>query len=213
MSEKEFELKELKMPLFFLILLPILEIYLFVEIGEQIGGGATVLLILGTAILGITLIRQQGFATLAQAQADMARGIPPVKAMGHGLLILLAGGLLVVPGFLTDSIGALLLLPPVRAFIGTSVISALVPIDLFKNDLFKNMPGTHFHQETRQETRQESHQQKTAQTFRKTFEQKTAHDKTAKPHAASNKSSREPSRGPIIDADFEVSQDSDNSKK
>lgn len=77
-------------------------------------------------------MRRQGIAALKQAQTDMARGVPPVKAIGHGLLILLAGGLLLVPGFFTDGVGFLLLIPPVRGFLGEVIIGALIPIEIFQ---------------------------------------------------------------------------------
>ena len=103
-------------PLIFIIV-PIIEITLFVQIGGAIGLGWTLLVILATAMLGARAIRRQGIDALARAQAQMATGKPPVGEIVHGLLILMAGILLLTPGFMTDALGFLLLFPPTRLFV------------------------------------------------------------------------------------------------
>ena len=100
-----------------LIIVPIIEITLFVQIGGAIGLGWTLLVILATAMFGAHAIRRQGIDALARAQAQMATGKPPVGEIVHGVLILMAGILLLTPGFMTDALGFLLLFPPTRLFV------------------------------------------------------------------------------------------------
>ena len=100
-----------------LIIVPIIEITLFVQIGGAIGLGWTLLVILATAMLGARAIRRQGIDALARAQAQMATGKPPVGEIVHGVLILMAGILLLTPGFMTDTLGFLLLFPATRLFV------------------------------------------------------------------------------------------------
>ena len=91
-----------------LIIVPIIEITLFVQIGGSIGLGWTLFIILATAMIGARAIRRQGINALARAQAQMASGQPPVGEIVHGVLILIAGVLLMTPGLLTDALGIFL---------------------------------------------------------------------------------------------------------
>lgn len=100
-----------------LIIVPIIEITLFVQIGGAIGLGWTLLVILATAMLGARAIRRQGIDALTRAQAQMVTGKPPVGEIVHGVLILMAGILLLTPGFMTDALGFLLLVPATRLFV------------------------------------------------------------------------------------------------
>lgn len=99
-----------------LLLLPLIEIAGFVIVGGEIGVFSTLALILLTGMAGILLLRRQGFDTLRRAQARMNQGEPPVREVFDGICLALAGVLLIVPGFLTDIIGVLLFLPPVRSW-------------------------------------------------------------------------------------------------
>ena len=99
---------------FLLLVIPVLEIAAFVVIGGQIGLFWTLLLILATAVAGSILLRIQGFRVLSEIRAVLDRGAVPGRELGHGAMILAAGVLLLTPGFITDSIGFLLFLPPVR---------------------------------------------------------------------------------------------------
>jgi UPF0716 protein FxsA len=104
------------LPIIFLVV-PILEIAVFILIGQQIGLGWTLLLILVTAIIGVYLLRQQGFGVLAQIREDVNAGRLPAQAMAHGVLILVAGLLLLTPGFVTDTLGFLLFVPSIRDWV------------------------------------------------------------------------------------------------
>ena len=81
------------------------------------GWGATIWLILMTGVIGGTLAHRQGFATIQKIQSDMAQGRMPAGALLDGLLILVAGLVLITPGIITDCIGFSLLIPPVRQLI------------------------------------------------------------------------------------------------
>lgn len=107
-------------------LLPIIEIALLVNVGEVIGGWNTVAIVIFTAALGAYLVRQQGLATLLQAQQRLQQGQVPGQQMAEGLLLVVAGVLLVTPGFITDGIGFLLCLPVTRPFIAKKLLTNLV---------------------------------------------------------------------------------------
>lgn len=97
-----------------LIAIPVIEIALFIELGGFIGVWATIALVIGTAILGAALLRAQGFAAMSRLQASLAEGGDPRGPMAHGVMILIAGMLMLTPGFFTDTIGFLLLIPSLR---------------------------------------------------------------------------------------------------
>ena len=99
------------------ISVPLLELWLLIEVGSGIGGLSTIALCLFTAALGGLLIRWQGMSTLIDAQKRMAHGEAPVDHGLHGVMIAFSGVLLFTPGFITDSIGFLLLFPPFRRLI------------------------------------------------------------------------------------------------
>jgi len=107
------------MPLFrilFILFLtiPLIEIYLFIQVGEVIGGFATIFLIVFTAVLGVWLLRWQGLITLNRLQTTMAQGELPAVPLIEGMMLLVAGALLLTPGFFTDTIGFILLVPGLR---------------------------------------------------------------------------------------------------
>lgn len=93
---------------------PIVEIAVFIQVGEQIGLWPTLAIVIATAIAGTWLLRTQGLATLARAQESLARQEFPLEEVFDGLCLLFAGALLLTPGFVTDSIGLALFIPPVR---------------------------------------------------------------------------------------------------
>ena len=105
------------MPIFLLaafIGVPIIEIALFIEIGGQVGLWNTIALVVLTAFIGTWLLRAQGLDTLRRAQQSAARNVFPVAELFDGLCLLVAGVLLLTPGFLTDTLGFLLMAPPLR---------------------------------------------------------------------------------------------------
>lgn len=101
-----------------LVGVPIIEIALFIEVGGAIGVWPTIAICIASALIGSFLVRVQGLQIVRQAQMKMERGEPPAAEMFHGVCLLLAGFLLITPGFFTDVLGILLLLPPVRVAIG-----------------------------------------------------------------------------------------------
>jgi len=92
-------------PLF--VIVTLLEIYVLVSVGESIGGFSTVMLVVITALIGSTLLKQQGWSTMAKAQQAMANGQTPAFEMLEGVVILISGVLLLTPGFITDTVGLL----------------------------------------------------------------------------------------------------------
>ncbi len=99
---------------FLIFLVPVLEIATFVVVGSHIGVLATLLLVMATSVAGAALLRIQGLGTLARIRAQVDRGALPDRELAHGAMILVAGLLLLMPGFLTDVVGLLLFIPPVR---------------------------------------------------------------------------------------------------
>lgn len=104
---------------------PILEIAAFIKIGGWIGLGPTLLGCVVTAVIGAFLVRLQGFGVLRRAQETLARNELPVGEIAHGAFILIAGVLLMTPGYVTDAMGFLLLVPPVRLAIAHAVMKHL----------------------------------------------------------------------------------------
>ncbi len=97
-----------------LVAVPIIEIGLFIEIGGMLGTWPTLAIVVITAFIGTALIRVQGRATLEALQNSVNRGRNPAFFLAHGALILVAGILLLTPGFFTDATGLLLMVPPIR---------------------------------------------------------------------------------------------------
>lgn len=93
---------------------PLAELYLLIEVGRFIGVAATVLIVVLTGVLGAWLARRQGLAVFRQVQTSLAAGQLPTDAIVDGVLILVAGGVLLTPGLITDSLGFLLLIPAGR---------------------------------------------------------------------------------------------------
>jgi UPF0716 protein FxsA len=96
------------------VTVPVIELFLFLVIGQRIGIAATFAIILLTGILGATLAKSQGLKAIARYQTSLAEGHLPHEAIIDSLLILIAGVLLLTPGFLTDAIGFSLLVPSIR---------------------------------------------------------------------------------------------------
>ena len=94
--------------------LPLLEIAVFIEVGGLLGVWPTIAATVATALAGTLLLRAQGLATLMRARAQLDQGQLPAREMFEGICLVLAGALLLVPGFVTDALGLLLFVPPLR---------------------------------------------------------------------------------------------------
>ena len=101
------------------IFMPILEIMVLFRIHDHVGSIYTVALVVVTGFVGAALARQQGFMILRDIQRDLAEGRMPAPRMIDGVMIIVAGVLLITPGLITDTVGFLLLIPPVRHEIRT----------------------------------------------------------------------------------------------
>ncbi|MDH5611055.1 MAG: FxsA family protein [Gammaproteobacteria bacterium] len=108
-------------PLLFIVI-PLAELYLIIEVGGQIGAFWTVMIIIGTAVIGVNLLRVQGFSTLRRAQKNMEQGAMPAMEMMEGIVLAVGGALLITPGFLTDTLGFICLMPAARQALIRAVI-------------------------------------------------------------------------------------------
>lgn len=111
------------------IAVPIGEIAVFIEAGQRFGLWPTIGAIMVTAVIGTACIRIQGVGVLRRIQDSMARNETPLHEVLDGLCLLVAGALLLTPGFITDTAGFCLLFPPVRRVFGDSVAGRLVHRD------------------------------------------------------------------------------------
>lgn len=116
------------MGLWFLVfvLTPIVEMYLLIKVGGYIGALPTILLVMATAVLGVLLLRIQGIMTLTRGLSRLQGGELPAREVVEGLLLAVAGALLLTPGFVTDSFGFLLLIPPVRVTVAQRLLRRVV---------------------------------------------------------------------------------------
>ena len=96
------------------LVVPLAEIWVLIEVGSVVGAITTVALVVLTAVVGAALMRAQGLATLLRARTSMAKGEVPALELLEGAVILIAGALLLTPGFITDAAGFACLVPPVR---------------------------------------------------------------------------------------------------
>lgn len=103
-------------PVFALIffLVPLLEIYLLIQIGSVIGALWTVIFVVLTAVIGVQLLRHQGLSTISRAQSRMQQGQLPALELMEGFALVISGAFLLTPGFFTDTLGFILLVPAFR---------------------------------------------------------------------------------------------------
>ncbi|MEI6859731.1 MAG: FxsA family protein [Shewanella sp.] len=103
------------------VLVPVIELNVLISVGESLGSWTTVGLVFLTAIVGVSLVRSQGISTLIQVQQKLSRSEAPGQEIVEGMMLAVAGVLLLIPGFVTDLIGLILLTPftriPVAAFL------------------------------------------------------------------------------------------------
>lgn len=107
------------------IVVPLIEIALFIQVGGLIGLWPTLLIVVLTAVIGTSILRMQGALALSSLRRSLAELEDPSEPLAHGAMILFAGALLLTPGFFTDAMGFALLIPPVRqrllAFLRTRI--------------------------------------------------------------------------------------------
>ncbi len=115
-------------PVFALIFLivPVVEIYFLIQVGQVIGALWTVFFVVLTAVIGVQLLKTQGISTLSRAQQKMNSGEMPATEMVEGIALLIAGAFLLTPGFFTDTIGFLLLIPATRKLIVSHLFSKII---------------------------------------------------------------------------------------
>lgn len=99
------------------IVVPLAELYVILKVGDVLGWWQTILLLALDSVLGSALLRSQGRAVWRRFNDTMSAGRVPHKELQHGIAVILGGALLITPGFLTDILGLLLLLPPTRLVI------------------------------------------------------------------------------------------------
>ena len=128
-------------PIFVVVTLA--EIYVLVSVGDAIGAWSTILLVVITALIGSTLLKQQGWSIMAKAQQNIAEGKTPALEMLEGVVILVSGILLLTPGFITDGLGLLGLMPWSRSyFINHFLEKNAERVFSNKNSVFINRAGS-----------------------------------------------------------------------
>ena len=108
------------------VLVPAIEIYILIAVGEQLGAISTIALVKFTAAVGASLVRSQGVQTLMAAQQKIQQGQQPGQEMVEALMLVVAGILLVTPGFMTDIFGLLILTPVTRKIFANYLLTKLV---------------------------------------------------------------------------------------
>jgi UPF0716 protein FxsA len=107
------------------VLVPIVELAVIIQVGQAIGVVETLLLMVVVSVVGAWLVKREGIGVWRRAQRQMDAGVMPGRELVDGVLIMVAGALLLLPGFVSDCLGILLLLPPVRALVRGLVIRRL----------------------------------------------------------------------------------------
>ena len=113
------------------IVLPILEMYILIEVGSFIGALNTIGLVLLTALLGLILLRQQGFRTLLNARNKLMQAELPAEEIVTGIFLAVGGALLLTPGFVTDFIGFMCLLPFTRRLLMSQIATSFFNVSGF----------------------------------------------------------------------------------
>lgn len=131
------------------VILPIAEIMLLINVAGSIGSWNTFFVVIVTAFFGAYFVRQQGFALIQQLQTKLAEGQSPTTEMAEGILLLIAGVLLITPGFLTDALGFLFTLPFSRG-----PIAKLIMVKIISR---QSGAGFQFHASSQQQSQQGFH--------------------------------------------------------
>ena len=130
------------------LIVPVVEIYLLIEVGQVIGALWTAFLVVLTAVIGVRLLKIQGISTLMRAQNKMQTGQAPAQEMLEGIGLVLAGAFLLTPGFLTDALGFFLLFPPTRIWLVSKVVASLMTSARFSQH--GNLHGFHYESSSQQ---------------------------------------------------------------
>ena len=125
--------------LFFIIGIPVIEIYLFIKIGAKIGAISTILLIISTAIIGLIYVRYEGFNTLRSAISQLIKNEIPLFEIVSGAALVIGAFLLLLPGFLTDALGFFLIFPITRKIIFKKVSSKYRKKNKFIDGEFRDL--------------------------------------------------------------------------
>lgn len=138
--------------LFILFLtIPLIEITILIEVGKIVGAAYTIVLVIGTAALGAALLRQQGLSTLMKVQTSMDQGNLPATELIEGLMLLVAGALLLTPGFFTDIFGFLILIPALRHHIAQTFLLNFIQsrINTQQSDSGNIIEGEHWESDSK----------------------------------------------------------------
>lgn len=104
------------------VVIPLVDLALLIWTGSQIGLMWTLAIVVGTGVLGATLVKRQGLAIWSQARQRIASGTLPTRELAHGAMVVAAGAFLLSPGILTDLAGVALLVPPIREWVRQRII-------------------------------------------------------------------------------------------
>ncbi len=136
------------------ILLPILEMVVLIKVGSAIGALNAVALVILGAVIGLQVIRRQGFSTMVKARQKMAAGELPALEMIEGFMIAFGGMLMLLPGFITDFMGVLLLIPGVRKLLIGKIVSSghwkVQQTEIYEGEYRKEGPGNIHQQQINQ---------------------------------------------------------------
>jgi UPF0716 protein FxsA len=105
------------------IVVPLAEMTLLFEVADKVGGAATLLMVVGTAVVGVQVLKHQGFSTLMRAKDKLQSGKIPAQEMVEGMLLASAGALMLTPGFITDTLGFIFLAGPLRRVLADKLVA------------------------------------------------------------------------------------------
>ncbi|MDJ0805642.1 MAG: FxsA family protein [Gammaproteobacteria bacterium] len=133
--------------------IPLIELYFLIQVGSEIGAFPTVFLTVFTALLGGWMVRAQGFSTIMRVRETMDRGEVPALEMMEGSVLLICGVMLLLPGFITDAVGFIFLVPPLRRWLlkaglkGAGIMQPAAPRQPTKTQQHQRVIEGEFHRE------------------------------------------------------------------
>ncbi len=140
-----------KILFFMFLVIPLIEVAILIQIGKIVGAAYTIMLVIGTAALGAALLREQGLSTIAKVQMSMDQGSLPATELIEGLMLLVAGVLLLTPGFFTDVFGFLVLIPALRHRIAQTFLTNFIQsqIDIRQANTGNIIEGEHWESDSK----------------------------------------------------------------